>query len=101
MSLSPLLDVALADPALRTVVESVGAPELTVSGPSALRPFVIAAVARERTVLAVTSTGAEADDLTAALRCLLPPDTVAVYPGWETLPHERLSPRADRLDDRA
>ena len=100
MSLSPLLDVALADPALRTVVESVGAPELTVSGPSALRPFVIAAVSRERTVLAVTSTGAEADDLAAALRCLLPQDTVAVYPGWETLPHERLSPRADTVGQR-
>ncbi|HEY3629273.1 MAG TPA: transcription-repair coupling factor, partial [Jatrophihabitantaceae bacterium] len=71
-----------------------------VSGPAALRPFVIAAVARQRTVLAVTSTGAEAEDLAAALRCLLPPDTIAVYPGWETLPHERLSPRADTVGQR-
>ncbi len=100
MSLSGLLDVALADPALRTAVESVGTPDLTISGPGALRPFVIAAVARQRTVLAVTSTGAEAEDLAAALRCLLPPDTIAVYPGWETLPHERLSPRADTVGQR-
>ena len=100
MTLSGLLDAAMLDPALATARESVGTPSLTVSGPAALRPFVVAAVARERTVLAVTSTGAEAEDLAAALRCLLPPDTVAVYPGWETLPHERLSPRADTVGQR-
>ena len=74
MSLSGLLDVALPDRALAAAAESVGAPSLTVSGPAALRPFVIAAVARERTVLAVTSGGAEAEDLAASLRSLLPPD---------------------------
>ncbi len=100
MTFSGLLDAALLDPALATARESIGTPSLTVSGPAALRPFVVAAVARERTVLAVTSTGAEAEDLAAALRCLLPPDTVAVYPGWETLPHERLSPRADTVGQR-
>ena len=51
-------------------------------------------------MLAVTSTGREADDLAAALRCLLPPDSVALYPGWETLPHERLSPGADTVGQR-
>jgi transcription-repair coupling factor (superfamily II helicase) len=100
MSLSGLLDAALPDPALTTALDSIGTPSLTISGPAALRPFVIATVARERTVLAVTSTGAEAEDLAAALRCLLPPDTVATYPGWETLPHERLSPRADTVGQR-
>jgi transcription-repair coupling factor (superfamily II helicase) len=100
MSLSGLLDAALPDPALTTALDSIGTPSLTISGPAALRPFVIAAVARERTVLAATSTGAEAEDLAAALRCLLPPDTVATYPGWETLPHERLSPRADTVGQR-
>ena len=100
MSLSGLLDAALPDPALTSALDSIGTPSLTISGPAALRPFVIAAVARERTVLAVTSTGAEAEDLAAALRCLLPPDTVATYPGWETLPHERLSPRADTVGQR-
>ena len=100
MTLSGLLDAALLDPALATAVESIGAPSLDLSGPAALRPFAVASVARERTVLAVTSTGAEAEDLAAALRCLLPPDTVAVYPGWETLPHERLSPRADTVGQR-
>ncbi|MDQ6649588.1 MAG: transcription-repair coupling factor, partial [Actinomycetota bacterium] len=51
-------------------------------------------------VLAVTSTGREAEDLVDALQCVLPPATVVLYPAWETLPHERLSPRADTVGQR-
>jgi transcription-repair coupling factor (superfamily II helicase) len=95
-----LVELAAADPALAAIRDGVDAPRLTVSGPSGLQPLAIAQLAQERTVLAVTSTGREADDLLAALRCLLPPDSVALYPGWETLPHERLSPRADTVGQR-
>ena len=35
-----------------------------------------------------------------ALGELLPADQVAVYPAWETLPHERLSPRSDTVGRR-
>jgi transcription-repair coupling factor (superfamily II helicase) len=99
-----LLDAALAtgaDPALAAAARGSSSGEL-LSGPPALQPLAIAAAAREpgRIVLAVTSTGREAEDLVAALECLLPPDTVALYPGWETLPHERLSPRADTVGQR-
>ena len=51
-------------------------------------------------MLAVTATGREAEDLAAALRSLLPPDGVVEYPSWETLPHERLSPRSDTVGRR-
>jgi transcription-repair coupling factor (superfamily II helicase) len=101
VSLSGLLAPASADPALAAVVENIGAPTLTVSGPSGLQPLAIAATARTgNVVLAVTSSGREAEDLVTALQCLLPPDEVALYPGWETLPHERLSPRADTVGQR-
>jgi transcription-repair coupling factor (superfamily II helicase) len=101
VSLSGLLAAAGTDPALAAITESIDAPTLTVSGPAGLQPFAIAATARTgRLVLAVTSSGREAEDLVAALRCLLPPDEVALYPGWETLPHERLSPRADTVGQR-
>ena len=105
MSLAGLVDAALEDPALATVVEAAGrtgARPLTLSGPAALGPLAIATLAGRtgRTVLAVTSTGREAEDLLASLQCLLPPDAVALYPGWETLPHERLSPRADTIGRR-
>jgi transcription-repair coupling factor (superfamily II helicase) len=79
-----------------------GTRPLALSGPAALAPLAIATLAGRagRTVLAVTSTGREAEDLVASLQCLLPPDLVALYPGWETLPHERLSPRADTIGRR-
>ena len=48
----------------------------------------------------VTATTREGEDLAAALTALLPPDSVAFYPSWETLPHERLSPRADTVGRR-
>ncbi|MCM3926570.1 transcription-repair coupling factor, partial [Frankia sp. AiPs1] len=53
-----------------------------------------------RPVLAVVATGREAEDLAAALAGLLDPEVVAVFPSWETLPHERLSPRADTVGQR-
>ena len=42
------------------------------------------------------------DDLVSALGSILPggPAVVANYPSWETLPHERLSPRADTVGRR-
>src|SRR5918997_756714 len=54
----------------------------------------------DRPVLLVTSTYRDAEELTTALECLLPPDDVAYYPAWETLPHERLSPRSDTVGRR-
>ena len=101
MALSSLLTVALSDPAISAFTENVDARTLSITAPSAVQPFAIAATARTgRLVFAVTSTGREAEDLVAALGCLLPQDEVALYPGWETLPHERLSPRADTVGQR-
>jgi transcription-repair coupling factor (superfamily II helicase) len=98
--LSGLLDAVLPDPALTRVVEAAGAPTLTIEGAPAARPLVVAALATRSPVLVVTATGRESDDLTAALSDLLGPDSVAAFPSWETLPHERLSPRADTVGRR-
>uniref|UniRef100_A0AAU3GWN1 Transcription-repair-coupling factor n=1 Tax=Streptomyces sp. NBC_01401 TaxID=2903854 RepID=A0AAU3GWN1_9ACTN len=105
MSLHGLLDVVVTDPALEEAVKAAAdghRAHVDLVGPPAARPFAVAALAREarRTVLAVTATGREAEDLAAALRTLLPPDTVAEFPSWETLPHERLSPRSDTVGRR-
>ncbi|MEU9846181.1 transcription-repair coupling factor [Streptomyces sp. NPDC047985] len=105
MSLHGLLDVVVRDPALSEAVKAADdghRMHIDLVGPPAARPFAVAALAREtgRTVLAVTATGREAEDLAAALRGLLPPDTVAEFPSWETLPHERLSPRSDTVGRR-
>ncbi|MEU9608618.1 transcription-repair coupling factor [Streptomyces sp. NPDC048057] len=105
MSLHGLLDAVVRDPALTEAVQAArGAARRHVDlvGPAAARPFAVAGIARDsgRTVLAVTATGREAEDLAAALRSLLPEDSVVEYPAWETLPHERLSPRSDTVGRR-
>ena len=51
-------------------------------------------------MLAVTATAREAEDLAAALGSLLRPRRVGYFPAWETLPHERLSPRSDTSGQR-
>ncbi|MFF9146274.1 transcription-repair coupling factor [Streptomyces sp. NPDC014861] len=105
MSLHGLLDLVVKDAALAEAVAAASdgkRPHVDLVGPVAARPFAVAALARDsgRPVLAVTATGREAEDLAAALRSLLDPDTVAEYPSWETLPHERLSPRSDTVGRR-
>ena len=114
MSLSGLLDVVTADPDLRRALEH--AAELPSLGgdliaPASLRPLLVAALAsqpadssatrptvppggdRSAVTLAVTATAREAEELAAALGSLLGEDRVGYFPAWETLPHERLSPR--------
>ncbi|MFD5828223.1 transcription-repair coupling factor [Lentzea sp. NPDC060358] len=100
MPLLGLLDGVLPDKALRTLIDSAGVPELELDGPLAARPLVTAALSTVRPVLAVTATGREAEELTNVLKDLIGPDAVAFFPSWETLPHERLSPRADTVGAR-
>ncbi|AXK35304.1 transcription-repair coupling factor [Streptomyces armeniacus] len=108
MSLHGLLDAVVRDPALDEAVKAAAdghRPHLDLIGPPAARPFVISALARgaRRPVLAVTATGREAEDLADALRSLMPAgqeDAVVEFPSWETLPHERLSPRSDTVGRR-
>jgi transcription-repair coupling factor (superfamily II helicase) len=111
--LSGLLRSSLSDPDLRVVVEAARdtradeVPALRIEGPAALRPFLAAAFGTAadaggagHTVLAVTATDREAEDLCAAAGDLLGRAAVAVLPSWETLPHERLSPRPDTVGRR-
>ena len=110
--------------------DSPASPGGDLIAPPALRPFLVAALAgaadgaaagaadappadtaqgvasarlsggARRFVLAVTATAREAEDLTAALGSLLPEGAAAYFPPWETLPHERLSPRSDTSGQR-
>src|SRR5690606_7942553 len=99
MSLSGLLDLVISDPGLAAAVERSG-DDVNLVAPPALRPFGVAALARQRPVLAVTATDREAEDLADGLSGLLEETAVAVFPTWETLPHERLSPRSDTVGRR-
>jgi transcription-repair coupling factor (superfamily II helicase) len=108
MSLAGLLTILDDDPRLRDVVARAQAgpaaapADVDLVAPPTLRPVLAAALAHGGPgfVLAVTATAREAEDLAAGLGSLLPPDSVAFFPGWETLPHERLSPRSDTVGQR-
>ncbi|MGI8330602.1 transcription-repair coupling factor [Actinomadura scrupuli] len=107
MTLNGLLALARTDPALRRALGDAATGHYDLVAPPALRPLLAASLAAALgegpvggTVLAVTATGREAEDLTAALSSLLEPNAVAHFPAWETLPHERLSPRSDTVGQR-
>lgn len=104
MTLAPLLDALTADPgvARAIAVARAGQASADISVAAGARPALVAALAREsnRPLLVVTATTREAEDLVGALRCFLDGDRVADFPAWETLPHERLSPRSDTVGKR-
>jgi transcription-repair coupling factor (superfamily II helicase) len=110
VTLTGLVDLFCTEP---TVVETIGdararrLPVVDVTAPAPMRPLIAAALSAAiesggagRPVLLVSSTFREAEELTAALQSLVGEDAVAYYPAWETLPHERLSPRSDTVGRR-
>ncbi|SNS73183.1 transcription-repair coupling factor [Geodermatophilus pulveris] len=105
MTLRGVLDVVLTDPGVARVVASAGNAELAVTAPPSVQPLVAAALAADRggagvPVLVVTAGERDADQVADQLRCFLPGRRTEVFPAWETLPHERLSPRADTVGRR-
>ncbi|GAB3699458.1 transcription-repair coupling factor [Mariniluteicoccus flavus] len=103
MILQGLVKLASTDPVIAEACDdarsrTVSALDLTA--PPALRPVLAGALAEHRPLLLVTSTYREAENLTAAIGAVIGDAQVAYYPAWETLPHERLSPRSDTVGRR-
>lgn len=96
-----LVELALRDPSLSEISRRAAdkPADLAIVGPAAARVFVASAIAHACPLVVVTATGREADDLTAELRGVFG-ETVAMFPSWETLPHERLSPGVDTVGAR-
>ncbi|BBU21536.1 transcription-repair coupling factor [Mycobacterium xenopi] len=96
-----LVDLALSAPTFQQLIDRAAdrPDELNLVGPASARVFVTSALARHGPLLVVTATNRAADDLTAELRGVHG-DAVALFPSWETLPHERLSPGVDTVGAR-
>jgi transcription-repair coupling factor (superfamily II helicase) len=96
-----LVELALRAPTLQRLIDFAEErpAELALVGPASARLFVGCALARGGPLLIVTATGREADDLCDELRGVLG-EAVAMFPSWETLPHERLSPGVDTVGAR-
>lgn len=101
MNLTGIVPALLADPAAKAVIGEVRTRGLVdVVGPQGVRAPLLVEAAKQRPLVVVTATGRQADELAASIRAYLPDeqsDDVAVLPAWETLPHERLSPRVDTV----
>jgi len=69
-----------------------------IVAPSPTYPFLLAARAADHPLLVVTSSSRSSEDLVNELRELH--NNVVEFPAWETLPHERLSPRSDTVAKR-
>ena len=105
MILDGLIDLVGDEPVIAEAIADSRTgrlPALDLAMPEAVRPLFVAAMAKRttRSILLVTSTFRDAETLTNALTSLLSEEEVAYYPAWETLPHERLSPRSDTVGRR-
>lgn len=63
-------------------------------------PYLAATVAKTRPVVLIVATERAAQDLANSLIDFVPEENIAVFPAWETLPHERLSPSSDTVGRR-
>jgi transcription-repair coupling factor (superfamily II helicase) len=123
--LTHLPELLAEDPGFAAVLDRVreraelGADQtdhVDITAIDGVRPALIAAISRglaearraqgedpgpHPPLVVVTASTSAAEDLAAATRAFGPPELIAVLPAWETLPHERLSPRADTLGRRA
>lgn len=101
--LQGLLPLVAMDQALQaTLPQMVGSGFGTLVCPPGIRPATVGLAWRERErrgvgapIVVVTASGREAEQFARAVECWGP--KAEVFPAWETLPHERLSPQMDTM----
>ncbi|HEX2028550.1 MAG TPA: hypothetical protein VHF25_11205, partial [Nitriliruptorales bacterium] len=75
--------------------------EGTLVAGSGVRPYLLALIAeRHAPLIVVSARSSDADALVDGLAAFLGADRVALFPPWETLPHERLSPQPATVGQR-
>jgi transcription-repair coupling factor (superfamily II helicase) len=101
VSLAGLLKLSQQIPGLELISQSGLGSGVTINAIKAMQPFIVAtAAAKTPTLLAVTATSRESEDLAATLQALNPDLEIRVFPSWETLPHEKLSPSREVVGKR-
>ncbi|HSB85842.1 MAG TPA: DEAD/DEAH box helicase, partial [Ilumatobacteraceae bacterium] len=100
MSLATLPRLLRDDPGL---TQAFGSPNAVVAVPESARAITVAALAQlgdRRPLLVATPTGTAAGQLYDDLCQYMPPDSVMLFPAWETLPFERVSPSVETMGRR-
>ncbi|MCZ4149315.1 hypothetical protein BZG21_33355, partial [Escherichia coli] len=106
-------DFLREEPSFRRIGQSAAhdyharSEELEIAAPQGMRPILSAHISQALSrsehpgvTLIVTATGREAEEVSSSLGAFLPAGQIAEFPSWETLPHERLSPRSDTVGRR-
>ncbi|HUV11776.1 MAG TPA: transcription-repair coupling factor, partial [Acidimicrobiia bacterium] len=97
--LAPLPRLLADEPAIRAVIARAD----VVAIPDAARAIAIAAIAgitTRRPMLVAVPTRDEADRIAHDLGAFLPSHDVELFPAWETLPFERVSPALETMGRR-
>src|SRR4051812_3676819 len=98
--LAELTNLLSSDP---VVSVATGGQARPVAVPEPARALFTATLARttpRRPIVLVVPTGIEAERLAADLRQYLGDDAVELFPAWETLPFERVSPATETMGRR-
>ena len=85
------------------LTRALGEPDARLAVVEVARPIAIAALANlsnRRPLLVACPTGTMAAQLADDLMQFVPEDDVALFPGWETLPFERVSPSVETMGQR-
>ena len=85
------------------LTRALGEPDARLAVVEVARPIALAALATlssRRPLVIACPTGTMAGQLADDLAQFLPADSVAQFPGWETLPFERVSPSVETMGRR-
>ena len=86
-----------------TVAALAGASTALLAVPEPARPFVVAGLAHlsgRHPLVVATPSATDAERIAHDLRAFLGDDAVDVFPAWETLPFERVSPSVETMGRR-
>ena len=85
-------------PTLKSPIAKYLASSDDLVAPSSVHSLLAASLSQP--LLIVTSSTRRSEELCAEISSLIGKDCVVNFPAWETLPHERLSPKADTVTAR-
>jgi transcription-repair coupling factor (superfamily II helicase) len=92
--------IAQDDVIQETIVDLADTKAIRLAVPKSAISYVAGAIAQNFPVVLIAATERAAQDYANVLQDFVPAQNIAVFPAWETLPHERLSPSSDTVGRR-
>ena len=101
--LAPLSTLARSVAATEPYADISGLSTSVLAVPESARAVAVAALShsqQRRPIVVATATGTDAEQLASDLAAYVGADEVALFPAWETLPFERVSPATATMGQR-